>query len=157
MAEKKKKKIAMAGTGYSYEIRKAMWQFMDENGYEYKDFGDNVPNSQPYVELAQKVAEAVASGEYTDGVMLCWSGIGPCMTANKVPGVRCAIVTSPMLAESCRKGNGVNMMASGTLYLNPKTGAETLKKWLETDFCLPEWLPELKKLDAVEKKYMKTK
>jgi ribose 5-phosphate isomerase B len=153
----KKKRIAIAGTGYTLDIRKAMWKFMEENGYEYTDFGDNTPNSQPYVELAQKVAEAVASGEYTDGIMLCWSGIGPCMTANKVPGIRAAIVTDVETVEACRKGNGVNMMCSGTKYMDPEKGVEMLKKWLETDFCLPQWVEEVSKIDKVEAKYAKIK
>jgi ribose 5-phosphate isomerase B len=156
-AQKKKLRVALSGPGYSYKLRKAMAEWLTKNGYEWHDFGSFEDGSQPYVDLSLKVAEGVASGKFDTGVILCWSGIGPALIANKVPGCRAAVVTTPMLAEACRKGNGVNILTSGTLYIkSPAMAQKIIKKWVETSYCLPQWTPEMMKINKLERKYLKT-
>jgi len=84
-------------------------------------------------EVARKVGEAVASGEADQGVLFCWTGTGTSMAANKVPGVRAALVWEPWIAEGARKWNDANVLVMSLKRTEPETAKEILDAWLSVD------------------------
>ena len=103
-------------------------------GYEVVDFGTYTMDSCDYPDFAEKAAKAVASGECEKGIVLCTTGIGISIAANKVKGVRCALLSDVMSARLTREHNDTNMMAIGAAVVGEKLALEIVDVWLDTAF-----------------------
>lgn len=103
-------------------------------GHEVKDFGTYTSDSCDYPDFAAAAARAVASGECQKGIVLCTTGIGVSISANKVKGVRCALLTDTWTAKMTRLHNDTNMMALGAGVVGENLALEIVDTWLSTDF-----------------------
>ena len=117
-----------------FEMKEALKPYFSKRGVDLVDVGTDSEDSVDYPEYAHKVADAVASGEADRGVLVCGSGIGMAMTANKVDGVRAAMVTDPELARMMRLHNDGNVVTLGGRYIPQELAEEILDAFLDTDF-----------------------
>ena len=105
-----------------------------KKGYEVKDFGTYTADSCDYPEYAAAAARAVATGECDKGIVLCTTGIGVSITANKIKGIRCALLSDVMTARMTREHNDTNMMAIGAGVVGQLMALQIVDTWLETPF-----------------------
>ena len=146
-------KIAIASDHAGFELKEKIKKFLDDLGYEYKDFGTDSNESVDYPDYALKVAENVAKKEYDRGILICGSGIGMCMTANKVPGIRAALCHNVETAKLSREHNVANVLTFGSRMIDEKTAKDMVKVWLKTEFLGDRHLRRVNKMKDIEKKY----
>lgn len=127
-------KIAIACDHGAFDLKNMVVAHLQEKGYEVKDFGTYSNASCDYPDYAGAAAKAVAAGEYEKGIVLCTTGIGVSITANKVPGIRCALLSDLVSAKLTRLHNDTNMMALGAAIVGPMLALEIIDTWLETPF-----------------------
>lgn len=127
-------KIAIACDHGAYEQKEMIKEYLLEEGYEVKDFGAYSEESVDYPDVIYPAAKAVAEGSYDRGIVLCGSGIGASITANKVKGVRCALVSSKEVAQLTREHNDSNVLALAGRTTDKETNMDIVKTWLEVDF-----------------------
>lgn len=126
--------IAIACDHGALELKEALKKHLDQRGLAYKDFGCYDKTSCDYPDYAAPAAQAVASGECERGIVLCTTGIGVSITANKVKGVRCALLSDKMSARLTREHNDTNMMALGAGVVGEMLALEIVDTWLDTPF-----------------------
>ena len=107
---------------------------LDEKGLAYKDFGCYDKTSCDYPDFAGPAAKAVASGECDRGIVVCTTGIGVSITANKIDGIRCALLSDPWSAKMTRLHNDTNMMALGAGVVGENLALEIVDVWVGTEF-----------------------
>ncbi len=127
-------KIALAADHAGYEEKEKVKRTLDELGVEYTDMGTTSTDSVDYPDYARKVAEAVAGGEYEQGVLVCGSGTGMAIAANKVHGVRAAVAWNPDIARLAREHNDANVLSLAARFTPDDQVREILKAWFEADF-----------------------
>ncbi len=127
-------KIAIACDHGALALKNKMVSHLENKGYEVKDFGTHTLDSCDYPDFAAPAAKAVAAGECEKGVVLCTTGIGVSITANKVDGIRCALLSDVMSARMTREHNDTNMMAIGAGVVGEMLALEILDTWLGTEF-----------------------
>lgn len=127
-------RIPIAADHAGFELKRKLVETMRELGYEPQDMGAYSPEPSDYPDLAHPVAKAVADGQAQRGVLLCGSGIGMDIVANRYPGVRAALVWDPQIAEMSRKHNDANVLVLPARFISESTGVEILKRWLTTGF-----------------------
>ena len=113
-------KIAIGCDHAGFEVKDVVLQAIKQAGHEYIDFGTYDTNSCDYPDFALKAAEAVAAGKADMGILMCGTGIGISIAANKVPGIRCAHVTDEFSANAAREHNDANMLAVGSRITSPQ-------------------------------------
>ena len=144
-------KIAIGCDHGALELKNVLVAHLTKQGYEVKDFGTYTPDSCDYPEFAEAAAKAVACGECDRGIVLCTTGIGVSITANKVKGIRCALLSDVMSARLPREHNDTNMMAIGAGVVGQLLALEIADTWLETEFSNePRHQRRIDKLMAVE-------
>ena len=111
-----------------------MVSHLEGKGYEVKDFGTYTKDSCDYPDFAAAAANAVASGECEKGIVLCTTGIGVSITANKVDGIRCALLSNVWSAKMTRLHNDTNMMALGAGVVGENLALEIVDTWISTEF-----------------------
>ena len=131
-------KIAIGCDHGALDLKNQVVRHLETKGYEVKDFGTYTTASCDYPDFAGAAAKAVASGECERGIVLCTTGIGVSVTANKVKGVRCALLSDLMTAKLTREHNDTNMMALGAGVVGPKLALEIVDMWLTTEFSHDE-------------------
>ncbi|MDF2607333.1 MAG: ribose 5-phosphate isomerase [Bacillales bacterium] len=127
-------KVAIASDHGGLNIRKEIIALMEEMGIEYIDFGPSSSDSVDYPDFAFPVAEGVAKGEFDKGILVCGTGIGMSIAANKVPGIRCALVHDTFSAKATREHNDTNILAMGERVIGPGLARDIAKIWLSTNF-----------------------
>ena len=127
-------RIPIAADHAGFELKQKLVETMRELGYEPQDMGAFSPEPSDYPDLAHPVAQAVAQGQAQRGVLLCGSGIGMDIVANRYPRVRAALVWDPEVAETSRKHNDANVLVLPARFISESTGVEILKRWLATGF-----------------------
>ncbi len=130
--------IAIGSDHGGYELKQAVMAHLKERGLEYKDFGCYSEESCDYPEYGRAVGEAVASGEYERGIVICGTGIGISIAANKVPGVRAALCTDCFTAEATRLHNNANILAMGGRVLGQGLALKIVDTFLDTTFSNEE-------------------
>ena len=126
--------IAIACDHGAYALKETLKAHLEARGLAYKDFGTYSEASCDYPDFAGPAAEAVAAGECDRGIVLCTTGIGVSITANKVKGIRCALLSDVMSARLTRQHNDTNMMALGAGVVGPMLAMEIVDTWLDTAF-----------------------
>lgn len=127
-------KIAMACDHGAVELKNKLKAHLQEKGMEVVDFGTHTTDSCDYPDYIAPAAQAVASGECERGIVLCTTGIGVSIVANKIKGIRCALLSDTMTARLTREHNDTNMMALGAGVTGPMLAQEIVDVWLETEF-----------------------
>jgi len=127
-------KIALGCDHGALALKNALIPHLEEKGYEVKDFGTYTFDSCDYPDFAAAAAKAVASGECDKGIVLCTTGIGVSIAANKVKGIRCALLSDVMSARMTREHNDTNMMAVGAAVVGQMLAFEIIDTWLGTEF-----------------------
>ncbi|MBE0069739.1 ribose 5-phosphate isomerase B [Thermoanaerobacterium thermosaccharolyticum] len=147
--------IAIGSDHGGYELKKAIKKHLDEKGIEYKDFGTFSEESVDYPDFALKVAEAVASGQFDKGILLCGTGVGISIAANKVPGIRAAHVSDAFSARYSKEHNNANVLCMGGRVVGPGLAAILVDEWLNAEFQGGRHQKRLDKITEIEKKYSK--
>ncbi len=129
-----KLKIALACDHGGFALKGVLMEHLKERDMEYVDFGCFSAESCDYPEFSEKAARAVASGECRFGVVVCTTGIGVSICANKVRGVRCALCHEPWSAQMTRRHNDANMLALGAGVTGPKLAVDILDAFLGASF-----------------------
>ena len=127
-------KLSIACDHGALALKNVMVKHLQEKGHEVVDFGTHTLDSCDYPDFAAPAAQAVASGECEKGIVLCTTGIGVSITANKVNGVRCALLSDVMSARLTREHNDTNMLAIGAGVVGQMLALEILDTWLGTEF-----------------------
>ena len=127
-------KIALGCDHGGYELKEQIKTWLTEMGYEYEDFGCYSTASCDYPEFAAAAARAVAGGSCEKGILVCTTGIGISIAANKSKGIRCAHCADCLLAQLTREHNDANMMAIGAGFTGPNMAKEMVKVFLTTAF-----------------------
>ena len=127
-------KIALGCDHGALELKLAIRAFLENRGYEIEDFGTHTKESCDYPDFAAAAAKAVADGQCQWGIVLCTTGIGVSIAANKIDGVRCALVSDLMTARLTRQHNDTNMLALGAGVIGEKLALEIVDVWLNTAF-----------------------
>ncbi len=127
-------KIAIACDHGALSLKNAAIAHLTKQGYEVVNFGTDTLDSCDYPDYAGPAAKAVASGECEKGIVLCTTGIGVSITANKVKGIRCALLSDVMSARLTREHNDTNMMAIGAGVVGQMLALEIIDTWLGTEF-----------------------
>ena len=127
-------KIAIGSDHGGYDLKEQVKTWLQEMGHEVEDFGCHGKESCDYPDFGAAAARAVASGACEKGVVICTTGIGISITANKVRGVRCALCSDPWSAEMTRRHNDANMLAMGAGVVGPQLARQILEAFLTHDF-----------------------
>ena len=143
--------IALACDHGAFDLKQAIMKHLEARGLAYKDFGCYDKTSCDYPDFAAPAARAVASGECDRGIVVCTTGIGVSITANKVHGIRCALLSDPVSARLTREHNDANMMALGAGFVGELLALEIVDTFLDTPFSNGErHKRRIEKLMAVE-------
>ena len=127
-------KIAIGCDHGALALKDVLIPHLEKAGYEVKDFGTYTLDSCDYPDFAGAAAKAVASGECDRGIVLCTTGIGVSITANKIKGIRCATCSEPYSAELTRRHNNANMLAMGARVIGPELAKLIARTFLTTEF-----------------------
>jgi ribose 5-phosphate isomerase B len=126
--------IAIASDHGGYPLKEHLKAYLAAKGTTCKDFGTDSTASCDYPLFARAAAEAVASGECETGIVICTTGIGISIAANKVKGIRCALCGDPLSAEMTRRHNNANMLAMGAGMIGPNMAERIVDTFLSTEF-----------------------
>lgn len=149
------KMIGISSDHGGFSAKESLIEFLKKNNYEVKDFGTCTTESTDYPEYGQAVAEAIANGECEKGIIICGTGIGISIAANKVPGIRAALCTNSLMAKLSREHNNANILALGARILGQELIEDIVKIWLETEFLGGRHETRVNKITNIEKKYLK--
>ena len=139
--------IAIGCDHAGYPLKVAVKDKLLKEGFEVVDFGTDSVESVDYPGYGKAVGKAVADGEAEKGIVICGSGIGISIAANKVKGVRCALCTSVEMAEMSRRHNDANVLAMGARMIEQDLAFKIVDKWLATDFEGGKHLRRINMLD----------
>jgi len=127
--------VALGADHAGWELKEALKSWLMEAGYQVLDFGTHSPDSVDYPDYAQQVGEAVAVGKVDRGVLVCGTGIGMSMAANRIPGVRAALCSDTFTSRMSREHNDANVFALAGRLTDADMGCAILQVWLESDFA----------------------
>jgi len=146
-------KVALGADHGGYALKEYIKKVLAEDNIEFHDFGTYSEESVDYPDYARPVAEAVAAGDFDRGILICGTGIGMEIAANKVPGVRAALVHDVYSARATRQHNDSNILTMGGRVVGPALAAEIVKTWLATEFEGGRHARRLDKIKEIEQKY----
>jgi RpiB/LacA/LacB family sugar-phosphate isomerase len=144
-------RIALASDHAGYAEKERLKALLDDLGVEFDDLGTVSEESVDYPDYARKVAERVAQGDVEQGLLVCGSGTGMAITANKVPGVRAAVAWSEETARLARQHNDANVLAIGARTTPPEDIPKIVRAWFETKFDGGRHTARVEKINEVER------
>ena len=147
-------KIAIGSDHAGYGLKEIIKNHLQEKGFDIEDFGTGSIESTDYPDFAMKVGEAVAAGDFERGILVCGTGIGISIAANKVPGVYCGLVGDCFSAKASRWHNNTNIIALGARVIGPGLALEIVDTWLETEFKGGRHQRRIDKITEIEKRYL---
>ena len=140
--------IAIGSDHGGYELKEKVIAYFNQNGIEYKDYGCYSLDSCDYPVFGKAVARAVAGGECEKGIVICTTGLGISMAANKVKGIRCAVCADTLSAKMTRLHNNANVLSMGAGIVGPNLGIAIVETFLNTEFSGDE--RHQKRIDLIE-------
>lgn len=149
------KKIAIACDHGGLELKEEIKKYLTNEGYDFKDYGTNETGSCDYPDYALPVAEAVANKEFDFGILICGTGIGIGIAANKVPGIRAALCSDTFSAHATREHNNANILTLGQRVVGVGLALDIVKTFLTTEFEGGRHQTRIDKIAEIEKKYSK--
>ncbi len=150
------RKVVTIGADHGgFELKEALKVEINSLGFEVQDLGTNSKDAVDYPDFAHAVAQAVGSGKAWRGIMIDGAGIGSCIVANKVPGVRAGMAYDYSSAVNSREHNDTNVLTLGAGLIGLNLAKQILKTWLTTEFAGGRHTSRVDKIKSVEKKYLK--
>ena len=143
--------VALGADHAGFELKDLLKGLLDDLGVTYEDFGTSGGASVDYPDFARPVADGVSSGRFERGILVCGSGIGMAIAANKVAGVRAAAIGDTESARLAREHNDVNVLALGARLTSESRAREIVKVFLETPFAGGRHAARVEKIRALEK------
>lgn len=126
--------VAMGADDAGYPLKEVIRRFLEERHIDVVDFGIETPRPIDYPDIGFPVAEAIAQGQYDRGILICGTGIGMSITANKVVGVRAALCHDVYSAERARKSNDAQILTMGARIIGPELAKTVVAAWLASEF-----------------------
>jgi ribose 5-phosphate isomerase B len=149
----KSKKIAVGADHLGLPLKNLVRDFVREMGYQVDDLGVNTDDPVDYPDVALVLAEAVSEGRYERGVLVCGTGAGMAIVANKVPGIRAVCVSDPYTAERARASNNAQIITLGSQTVAPEVARKLVEIWLASEFQGGRSAPKVAKIDEIDRKY----
>lgn len=143
--------IAIGADHGGYEMKEQIKKYLDEKNLEYRDFGTYSTDSVDYPDYASYVCKAILSGECDKGILICGTGVGIGIAANKYDGIRCAICSEAFSAKMCRRHNNANVISFGGRVIGIETAKEIVDAFLENEFEGGRHENRVSKIMAIEK------
>jgi ribose 5-phosphate isomerase B len=143
-------KIAVGADHLGYPLKESVKAHLEGLGHEVVDFGVDDPAPIDYPDVAVVVAREVAASHFDRAILVCGTGIGMAMTANKVPGVRAASVADPYSAERARKSNNAQVLCLGSRVVAPQVADLLVDHWLASEFQGGDSARKVSKIDALD-------
>jgi len=150
---KRRYKVALGADHGGFEMKEELKRVLAELGHDFQDFGCFSTDAVDYPDYAHTVARAVARGTCDLGIMIDGAGIGSCMAANKVPGVRAAMCYDEATARNSREHNGANVLTLGGKMISSETMKKIVTAWLATDLTEDRHKRRVAKIDAIGEEY----
>lgn len=150
MRTQKVQRIAIGCDHRGFDLKQKLMPLLGAGGHTYGDFGCEGTAAVDYPDIARDVGQAVASGKYDRGILICGTGIGICIAANKVRGVRAALCHSPFEAERARKHNDANVLCLRGEDIDARSAYAIIEAFLATDFEGGRHVPRVEKIEALE-------
>jgi ribose 5-phosphate isomerase B len=147
------KKIGIGADDAAFELKETLVEHLENKGYEVEDYGVHSKEPVDYPDVAVEVAEAVARGEHDRAILICGTGIGMSITANKVPGVRAAQCHDVFSAERARKSNNAQVLTMGQRVIGPELAKTVVDAWLESEFGGGSSARKVEKMEEVDRRY----
>ncbi|MCM8709737.1 ribose 5-phosphate isomerase B [Clostridium sp. SYSU_GA19001] len=148
-------KIAVGSDHAGFYLKNEIIKHLEDKGYELKDFGAFTEASCDYPDYAVKVAEEVAAKNYDYGILICGTGIGISIAANKVPGIRAALCNDTFSAHASREHNDANILAMGARVIGGGLALDIVDTFLSASFMGDKHLRRINKISDIESKYKK--
>jgi ribose 5-phosphate isomerase B len=149
------KVVAIGADHGGFELKENLRAYITELGYDVRDMGTYNKNPVDYPEFAHAVAQLVSTGKVWRGIVIDGAGIGSCIVANKVPGVRAGMAYDISSASNSREHNDTNVLTLGAGLIGVNLARQIVKTWLATEFGGGRHAPRVDKIMAVEKQYLK--
>ncbi len=146
-------KIAIGADHLGAGLKNEIVALLKERRIEFRDYGVDGADPVDYPDVAEVVASVVRDGSFDRGILICGTGIGMAIVANKVPGVRAAVVHDPYSAERSRKSNNAQILTMGSLVIGSQLARRLVSIWLESEFQGGESLRKVKKISLIEEHY----
>lgn len=147
--------IALGADHGGYKLKEEIKKYLDEIGIEYKDFGTDSEERCDYPEFAEKVAKAVQTKECEKGILVCGTGFGVTIVANKFKGIRCASCWNEEVAKLLKGHNNANIIALPGRFINTSQAIVILRAWIATEFMGGRHQERLQMIENIEKENMK--
>lgn len=148
------KKIAIGCDEAAGAFRDAVKALLLKKGFEVEDFGTFDDKPVLYPDIAVAVAQAVARGDFERGILICGTGIGMAISANKVPGIRAAVCHDPFSTARSRKSNDCQILCMGARIIAPQLGCMLVEQWLECDFEGGGSTAKVERIKAYEQEFL---
>ncbi|MEW5719624.1 MAG: RpiB/LacA/LacB family sugar-phosphate isomerase [Chloroflexota bacterium] len=149
----KTKSIVMGADHFGLPLKDILRDYIRAQGYAVEDLGVNDATPVDYPDIAEQLAQRVACGEFERGILICGTGAGMAIVANKVPGVRAVAVTDPYLAERARASNNAQIITLGSQVTTPEVAKKLIDIWLDSEFQGGRSAPKVTKIERVDAKY----
>jgi ribose 5-phosphate isomerase B len=146
-------KIVIASDQNGRQLKDVPVAHLKARGYEPVDLGVHDDTPVDYPDVGQELAECIARGEYTRGILICGTGIGMAIVANKVPGVRAAVCHDPYSAERARKSNDAQVMTLGAQVVGSEVAKSLVDIWLASEYAGGRSAPKVEKIKALDERY----
>jgi len=144
-------RIAIGADHNGFDLKNIICEFLKDKKVEYKDFGTYSREPVDYPDIAKIVAEAVTRGEFDRGILICGTGLGMAIAANKVRGIRAATCHDVYSAERSRKSNNCQIMTMGAQIIGPELAKMLVDVWLKSEFQNGRSTPKVRKIMEIEK------
>lgn len=148
-------KVIIGSDHGGFQMKREIVKFLDQKGIEHKDIGCHTAEAVDYPDIGQTVAEEVAAGYFDKGIVICGTGIGISISANKVPGIRAALCGDCFSAKVSRAHNNANVLALGERVLGIELAKMIVEIWLSTEFEGGRHEKRVGKISEIEAKYNK--
>lgn len=142
--------VAIGSDHGGFQLKEEIKKLLAEESIAFKDFGTHSAESVDYPDIAQTVGEAVVSGQYTRGILICGTGIGISIAANKIKGIRAALCHDVFSAKMTREHNDTNVLAMGERVIGPGLARMIVSTWLATEFVGGRHAARVEKISQLE-------
>ena len=151
------KPIAVGADDAAFELKAKIVDYLKSKGIPVEDYGVNKPDpSVLYPDVALTVAQAIAAGNHDRGILMCGTGIGVAITANKVPGIRAAVCHDPYSTERSRKSNDCQIMTLGSRVVGEELAKSLVDTWLASDYQGGKSAPKVERMKKIDQQFYKT-
>ena len=149
----KMERIVVGADHYGLHLKNIIRDYLRSKGYQVDDMGVDTDDPVDYPDVGAAVAEAVGAARYGRGVLVCGTGAGMAIVANKVPGVRAVCVSDPYTAERARASNNAQVITMGSQIIGPGVAKKLIDVWLASEFQGGRSAPKVAKIDQLDRKY----